>query len=108
MKNMESLQEIKKIISTELKNKEIDDFKIYCFGSRARGDFSEHSDFDLMIIVKAISMKSKIKLFSLLRKKLAKERYNVDIIIKSIKEIEYYKEKVGHIVKTALQEGYVI
>ena len=53
-------------------------------------------------------MKEKIKLFTKLRRVLAKRRYNVDIVIRSADEVNYYKDKIGHIVRSALNEGVAI
>ena len=83
--------------------------KIILFGSRARGDFTEESDYDILIIMKKnIAIKEKIKLSSHLRREFAKKEIDVDIIIKSIEDINYYKDKIGNIVRIALKEGVVL
>jgi len=80
--------------------------KIILFGSRARGDFSEGSDHDVLVIVKkTLPVKEKMRLFALLRRDLAKRGIDADIIIKSTDEIEYYKNKIGNVVRTAMVEG---
>jgi predicted nucleotidyltransferase len=109
MENQTDIEKIKGIISTTLNSRGIDTFEIYLFGSRARGDFSSSSDYDILIILKKkLGMKDKIKLFTNLRRLLAKQRYNVDVVIKSADEANYYKNKVGHIVRNALKEGIAI
>ncbi|MGD2087463.1 MAG: nucleotidyltransferase domain-containing protein [Candidatus Aminicenantes bacterium] len=109
MKSQTDIDRIKEITSGTLKAERIDAFKMYLFGSRARGDFSSHSDYDIMIVLeKKLAMKKKIKLFTKLRRELAKKKYNVDIVIKSVDEVNYYKNKIGHIVRSALSEGLVI
>jgi len=109
MKNQIEVDKIKEITSGTLNAEGIDTFKIYLFGSRARGDFSSHSDYDIMIVLeKKLVMKKKIKLFTKMRRELAKKKYNVDIVIKSAVEVNYYKNKIGHIVRSALSEGLVI
>ncbi|MDQ1352558.1 MAG: uncharacterized protein QG657_2864 [Acidobacteriota bacterium] len=109
MENQVDIEKIKAIIFETLKVERIDPFQLYLFGSRARGNFSANSDYDLMIISKEkIGIKEKMRLFTKLRKVLAKERYNVDIVIKSTNEANYYKNKIGHIVRTALSEGILI
>jgi Nucleotidyltransferase domain. len=45
------LKEIKRIIIDELEEENIKVHKIILFGSRARGDFKEDSDWDVLIIV---------------------------------------------------------
>ena len=47
----EKLNEIKSIIIEELEKENIKVHKIILFGSRARGDFKEDSDWDVCIIV---------------------------------------------------------
>jgi predicted nucleotidyltransferase len=97
MENQDDIEVIKETISFTLKSEGIDTFQVYLFGSRARGDFSPHSDYDILIVSKKkLRIKEKIKL------------YNVDIIIKSSDEVNYYKNKIGHIVRSALKEGILI
>lgn len=109
MKNQTDIDRIKEITSGALNAEGIETFRLYLFGSRARGDFSSHSDYDIMIVLeKRLAMKKKIKLFTKLRRELAKKKYNVDLVIKSADEVNYYKNKIGHIVRSALSEGLVI
>ena len=83
--------------------------KIILFGSRARGEFKERSDYDILVIVKVLlSIKEKMRLTGLLRKELAKRGIDADIIIKSGDEINYYKEKIGSVVRNALKEGITL
>jgi len=83
--------------------------EIILFGSRARGDSSKNSDYDFMIIMKNnLIPREKIKLSSLLRKKLAKKGIDADLVIKSKDEIYDYKTKIGSVVKEALKEGIAL
>jgi len=83
--------------------------KIILFGSRARGDSSKNSDYDFMIIMKNnLIPRKKIKLSSLLRKKLAKKGIDADLVIKSKDEIHDYKTKIGSVVREALKEGIAL
>jgi len=87
----------------------IDYEKIILFGSRARGDFSEGSDHDVLIIVrKTLPIKEKMRLFTLMRKDLAKRGIDADIIIKSRDEINYLKNKIGNVVRHAMKEGVTL
>ena len=47
----EKLKEIKRIIIEELEKQNIKVHKIILFGSRARGDFKEDSDWDILVVV---------------------------------------------------------
>jgi predicted nucleotidyltransferase len=79
---------------------------ILLFGSRARHDHSEDSDYDLMIITKDFHEPKQVRLFkSLIRKKLAHNHIPADIIIQSKAEVESKKKITGHIVRQALMEG---
>ena len=79
---------------------------ILLFGSRARNDYTENSDYDLLIIThKEISIEQKREYKAKIRKLLAKYKIPVDIIIQSEKEIETKKNITGHIVKKAIIEG---
>ena len=83
--------------------------EIILFGSRARGDSSEKSDYDFMIVMKNnLIPREKIKLSSLLRKKLAKKGIDADLVIKSKAELYDYKTKIGSVVREALKEGITL
>lgn len=109
MENREDLVKIKETITLTLNAENIDTTGIYLFGSRARGDFSTKSDYDILIVTgKTLGMKEKIKLFTQLTRVLARQKYNVDIVIKSQEESNYYRSKIGHIVRSAFNEGMQI
>ena len=100
-------KDIQSIIKRVLANIELE--KVILFGSRARGDFIEESDYDILIIVKdRLNIKEKMRLTKQLRQKFAKEGIDADIIIKSKDEIEYYRDKIGSVIKSALEEGVAI
>ena len=83
--------------------------KIVLFGSRARGDFSEKSDYDILLIVgRNISIYEKMRLSTSLKKNLAEEGIDADVIIKSKEEVEYYKDRIGNVVRNALKEGVAL
>ncbi len=83
--------------------------KIILFGSRARGDFSEESDYDILIVLQdSISIREKMESSAKLRREIAKMGIDADIIIKSREEVEYYKNKIGSIVRNALREGVAL
>jgi uncharacterized protein len=97
----------KNIIKNALKG--IDYEKIILFGSRARGDQRQDSDFDLMIIIKNdLSREEKMKLFSLINNHLIKEGIDSDILIRSNNQIEYFKNKAGSVTNEAVREGFII
>ncbi len=100
-------KDIQSIIKRVLAGIELE--KVILFGSRARGDFIEESDYDILIIVKdRLNIREKMRLTKQLRQKFAKEGIDADIIIKSKDEIEYYRDKIGSVIKSALEEGVAI
>lgn len=80
--------------------------RVVLFGSRARGNYTKQSDFDLLIIVsRTISTREKIRLSTLLRKRFASKMIDADVLVKDSKDIDYLKDKPGSIVRNALREG---
>ncbi len=85
------------------------DSRILLFGSRARQDHSDDSDYDFMIItINSFDIQQKRYYQSQLRKKLAKHKIHADIIIQSEEEIRIKKEIIGHIVRETIKEGIAI
>jgi uncharacterized protein len=80
--------------------------KILLFGSRARNDFQEDSDWDLHIILKNQATRDEKNDISYqIRRSLAKKHIPCDIIIRSESELESFKMHVNSVTKTALEEG---
>lgn len=103
------IEQIRGIISFFFENSNLNLKKVLLFGSRARGDFQNNSDYDILITIdRNISMKHKIKIIEAIRDKLAELLIASDIILKSEDEMIYYKDKIGSIVKNALKEGQVL
>ena len=98
---------LKKTLDDALQQFSLD--RIILFGSRARGDASSTSDYDLLIILKeSLTIPEKMRISKLLRQKLAAQGIDADIILKSVEEIEYYKDKIGNVTGSALREGIVL
>lgn len=82
---------------------------VILFGSRARNEYTQNSDYDLLII-----MKEDVPLIELrsiqaeIRKKLALENIDADVLVKSKYIIEDYKDKKGNVIYNALKEGVKI
>jgi predicted nucleotidyltransferase len=109
IQNQVDIRNIRDTILNAMIKKCIPVSKIYLFGSRARGNFTENSDYDILLVLGInLEIKKRIQLFTQLRKLLAINRYNVDIVIKSSEEVDYYKNKIGHIVRSAMREGIPI
>ncbi len=85
--------------------------KFYLFGSRARNDFKQDSDYDFMIVVKnELNTAEKRKLTANIYRKLiqAKELILMDLIIKT--SSKFYQECVepGYLAYTVFNEGIEI
>jgi hypothetical protein len=82
------------------------DSSIFLFGSRARRDHSEESDYDLMIVTDEVQNSKERRLVKArIRKKLAKNKIPADIIIQTKSEVEVNMNITGHIVRQVLKEG---
>ena len=102
-------EKIKKIINQVFEEKGIKVERIILFGSRARGDFRENSDWDLLIIVSnELDLEDKRKISKEIRIKLAEIFIPCDVLIKSTSEIEYYSNFIGTTTREALKEGVEI
>lgn len=96
-------------IIREIANRILPDSRVLLFGSRARKDNSNDSDYDFLVITKeTIDIRRKRTLKSMLRKELAQLKIPADILIQSEEEINYKKDITGHILKQVLREGIAL
>ena len=87
----------------------VDYESLILFGSRARGDYTSESDFDLLVILKnIIPLREKINLSTRLRKRFAARMIDADILVKDNKDIRFLRDKPGSVVRTALKEGVTL
>ena len=87
----------------------VDAYRIILFGSRVRGESSEKSDYDFLIVVnEAIDFQEKRKITRLLRRRMAEQLIPVDVFIKSKADFKRYKKVVGNIVYSANKEGITL
>ena len=101
MITQKQMDEIKRRIIKNLKPQ-----KIILFGSYANGNPTEDSDLDFLII-KDSTLPSYIQNRKL-RKLLSDLRIPVDIIVKTSKEFDLYKDIIGTIIYPANKFGKVI
>ena len=105
----EKLNEIKSIIIEELEKENIKVHKIILFGSRARGDFKEDSDWDFYVIIdKNLDFHKKWKIIKQIQKKILEIDEICDIIITSEKKFFEDIDNVGKILYYAVREGIEI
>jgi predicted nucleotidyltransferase len=100
---------IKNIISSVADGLGVKIHKIVLFGSRARGDFREDSDWDILIITAGeLETKIRRKLALEVKRKLFSRGIRSDIIVVSEKVYEEKKKYVGNVAFEADKEGVVI
>jgi predicted nucleotidyltransferase len=106
-KNRESIvQSAIKTIEEAIGSKGLKVKKIILFGSRARGNPREDSDWDFFVIVdKKLGFNEKWDIIDEIKIKLAKLKIPNDIILKSEDEVEESKDDIGRITYYALKEG---
>ena len=105
----ENLKKIKEIILKVANEMKIEIDKIILFGSRARGDYKEESDYDILIVTKEklerekekkLDSKIRIGIINLLD-------VSIDLFIVSKEEFERYKD-VKWSISGAAASGIVI
>jgi len=80
--------------------------KVLLFGSRARGDFKENSDYDLLVIIEEeLSPSDKMPYRTIIRKNLLSHDIFSDVLIQSKTEVAKKKNLKGHIIRNIMKEG---
>jgi predicted nucleotidyltransferase len=107
--NKQDIYRIKEQILKTLRDMDLSVDRLILFGSRSRQDFRSHSDYDILVVAHGdLHIKEKMRVFKKLREDLAGLGFDVDIILKSEKEIDYYMTKCGSVVRNALREGIIL
>ncbi|MDP3178280.1 MAG: nucleotidyltransferase domain-containing protein [Spirochaetaceae bacterium] len=79
---------------------------IYLFGSRSSGTARPDSDFDILAVVdEPQGLKERVALSSHWRGLLARQGLDVDILVKTPRELEDYRDKAGSLIHSALRTG---
>lgn len=84
--------------------------KVLLFGSRARGDFNGHSDFDLLVVTKNdIEAREKMNLESKISKSLVcLLNMPFDVLLYSQRDVELKKNAKGLIIYHAFKDAIVL
>lgn len=99
----------KKIITEEIEKAGFHVIKIMLFGSRAKGNYTEESDWDFLVILnRDITFRELKKLTGRIQLKLAELNLPNDLILRGINQFENSKKIVGNISYYAEKEGIVI
>ncbi len=84
--------------------------QVILFGSRGRGDFTERSDVDL-IVVEAAPFgpgRSRHQVMNRLYRAVAGFGVPADILAYSLDDVEYWRDSLNHVLARALREGRVL
>jgi predicted nucleotidyltransferase len=84
--------------------------QIILFGSQARGDATDASDVDLLIIVEEPieNGRDRMETMTQLWRKLSDVRGPKDLLVYSREEVEKWRHTSNHIIARALREGEVL
>jgi predicted nucleotidyltransferase len=83
---------IKEVIYEIFAENGIEISSIILFGSRARGEATKRSDWDLLIIIKKdISREDELRISHMIRRRLAEEFIPCDVLIRSEKKLKREK-----------------
>jgi predicted nucleotidyltransferase len=81
----------------------VNPIKIILFGSASRGDESQGSDYDILVIMPEGTHRRNTS--KILYKKIAESGVPVDIIVATPNDIEKHKNNIGLIYRSILVEG---
>ena len=105
----EELRLIRETILDTAKKFGIEIDRIILFGSRARGDYRENSDWDILIVTEEKPNKEIEEKFWLeIGRKLIKARIIPEVIVSSREELEKYSKYYGFVHYHALKEGILV
>ena len=105
MNTSQLLQQMVETIVTE-----VDPEQVILFGSHARGDASEDSDVDLIVVESEPFDKNRDRGAEAVRlwRALAGFSISKDILVYSRDEVEYWRDSLNHVLARALREGEVL
>jgi len=102
-------EKIREVIIDTLEEYGLKPKKMILFGSRAREDYREDSDWDVLVVVdRKLTRKEKMSISSTIRKRLADIYIDCDLILKSEEEVEFCKNLLGTVTREALREGVLL
>lgn len=90
--------------------REVDPQRVLLFGSWARGEATEHSDVDLLVVEREPfgDNRSRRREAARIWRCLSGFRIPTDILVYSAGEVEQWKDSRYHVIAKALREGRVL
>ncbi len=81
--------------------------QVILFGSRGRGDARENSDVDLIVVEKEPFGPGRDRVAEMARlyRAVAGFPVSADILVYSLKDVEYWRDSLNHVLARALREG---
>lgn len=105
MTEKERLVFIKEIIAKILEENNVGEFKIYLFGSRAKGEQRADSDYDILVVTqKEFNGKEKFNLLRKIRKRIKYLGLGIDILLKSTVEYKAARDCFGSLIYSIRNE----
>ena len=105
----EALQLIRRVVLEEAGRLGVGVEGVILFGSRARGDYGENSDYDILIIVDHASREVKRRLWRNIHRRLVRSlKTPVDVVIVALPYWRKYGDTPGTILYSAKREGITI
>ena len=95
---------------TDLIVRETNPRMIILFGSQARGQTSQNSDVDLLIVQdgETLQREGRWLILGRLYRLLADFHTSIDLLLYSYEEFESWRTSINHVVARALREGKVL
>ncbi len=83
---------------------------IILFGSRARGDAREDSDFDLLVVAEKAKWKHSSRRQEILRLQLALPRKGraIDLLLYTPDDVDEWRGSLNHVIARAFEEGHIL
>jgi len=103
----DKLKAIKHVILDVASKHGVEVDRIILFGSRARGDYSEDSDWDILVVTKRkLGDELKWKLWDEIMRELRK--IDVDVFITDVDSFRKYKSVPGTLERYSVLEGMIL
>ncbi|MGC8783214.1 MAG: nucleotidyltransferase domain-containing protein [Armatimonadota bacterium] len=102
----ELLRQAVDVICSVAQQHGVDVVRIYLFGSRARGGAGKDSDWDFYVVIdKEVGFLQRQQMGSLIRRFLAKQKIDCDVLIQAEETVCRRRSDTGYLTYYVLKEG---